>query len=94
VNERILSNARPADLRGEHRSKSVPSAAHGLMADVDAALEQHVLDIARRRRLTNVHHDRQPDYLGRRVVVPERVVGFGYAAEAGMRHSPAKPTLV
>jgi hypothetical protein len=35
----------PADLAGEHRAEPVPPQPHRLMADVDAALEQQVLDV-------------------------------------------------
>ena len=39
----------PADLAGEHRAEAVPPEPHGLMADVDAALEQEILDVAQRQ---------------------------------------------
>jgi hypothetical protein len=35
----------PADLGGEHRTEPVPPQPHGLMANVDAALEQQILDV-------------------------------------------------
>jgi hypothetical protein len=35
------------------------------MADVDAALEQQVLDVAQRQRVADVHHDHQPDHFWR-----------------------------
>jgi hypothetical protein len=37
-----------ADLRGEHGAKPVPPQPHGLMADIDAALGQQVLDVTQR----------------------------------------------
>ena len=35
-----------AELAGEHRAEPVPPQAHRLVADIDATLEQQVLDIA------------------------------------------------
>jgi hypothetical protein len=43
------------DLAGEHRPKPVPPQPHRLMADVDAALEQQVLDIAQHFDPNSVH---------------------------------------
>jgi len=37
------------------------------MADVDAALEQQILDVPQRERETHVHHHHEADYLWRRV---------------------------
>jgi hypothetical protein len=50
-----------ADLGGEHRAEAVPPEPHGLMADVDAALLQHVFDVAQRERLTDGHHHGKTD---------------------------------
>jgi hypothetical protein len=55
----------PADLGGEHRAEPVPPQPHSLVADVDAALEQQVLDVAQGQRVLHVHHHHQPDHLGR-----------------------------
>ena len=44
----ILNPALP-DLRGEHRAEPVPPETYRLVADVDAALEQQVLDLAQRQ---------------------------------------------
>ena len=38
-------NAPFSDLRCEHRTKTVPPETHRLVADIDAALEQQVLDL-------------------------------------------------
>ena len=46
------------------------------MADVDAALVQQVLDIAKRKGKANVHHDRQADDLGAAVKALEKVSIF------------------
>ena len=41
----------PSDLAGEHRTEPVPPKPHRLVADVDAALEQQILDVAQRQRV-------------------------------------------
>jgi hypothetical protein len=41
----------PADLGGEHRAEAVPPIADGLVAEIDAALVQQVLDVAQRQRV-------------------------------------------
>ncbi len=67
-------NAPPADLGGKHRTEPVPPEPRRLVADVDAALEQQVLDVTQGQRVAQVHHDHQADHL-RRVVEPaERIV--------------------
>ena len=63
------------------------------MADVDAALEQQILDVAQRQRIVNVHHHNEPDDLGRAVEIAERIVGLrrtGYLA----RLNPTPDRLV
>jgi hypothetical protein len=49
------------DLGSEQRAKSGPPKPQRLMADVDAALVQKILDVAPRQREPDVHHHRQPD---------------------------------
>jgi hypothetical protein len=46
------------------------------MADVDAALEQQVLNVAQGQRVADVRHDDQPDHFRRRVKPAKRVVGL------------------
>ena len=47
-----------SDLRGEHRSETVPPEPDRLMADFDPALGQQILDVAKRQRVSHVqHHD-------------------------------------
>jgi hypothetical protein len=41
-------DALPADFTGEYRAEPVPPQPHRFMADVDAALEQQILDVAQR----------------------------------------------
>jgi hypothetical protein len=46
---RIAAHVRdtpPADFGGEHRAKPVPTKTDGLVADVDPALGQQILDVA------------------------------------------------
>jgi hypothetical protein len=64
------------DFGGEERAKAMPPKPDGLMADLDAALMQQVLDVPQREREPDVHHDRQADDLGRRLEVLE---GAGFA---------------
>jgi hypothetical protein len=59
------------NLYGKHRSEPVPPKSHRLVADIDTALEQDVLDLAQRQRISNIHHHRQADDLGRTVEITE-----------------------
>jgi hypothetical protein len=43
------------------------------MADVDAALEQDVLDLTQRKRVADVEHHRETDHLRRAIKIAERV---------------------
>ena len=45
-----------ADLRGKHWPEPMPPEPHRLMADVDAALVQKVLDVSQRQREPDIHH--------------------------------------
>src|SRR5271169_6111319 len=62
-----------SDLGGEHRAKPVPPKPDGLMADVDPALGQEILDVAQRQRVSHVHHHDQTDHFWRAVEISERV---------------------
>ena len=44
------------------------------MAEVDPALEQQIFDLSQRQRITDIHHDREADDLGRTVEITERIV--------------------
>ena len=59
----------PADLSREHRTKPIPQAPHGLMADLDATFVQQVFDFSQRRRKAHIHRHRQADVLGARLEV-------------------------
>ncbi len=62
------------DLRGKQWAKAVPPVPNGLMADVDAALEQKIFDLPQRQGVTDIQHHRAADYLRRTVEITERVV--------------------
>jgi hypothetical protein len=49
------------NLGGEHRTEPVLPKPHSLLADLDTALVQQVLDIPERERKANLHHHRQVD---------------------------------
>jgi len=53
-----------SDIAGEQRPKSVPPKPKRLMADFDPALMQQVFDVPERKRISNLHHNRQPDISG------------------------------
>jgi hypothetical protein len=59
-----MVNAPLSDLGGKHRTEPVPPETNRFMADVDAALEQQILNLARRQRIPDIHHNREPDDLG------------------------------
>jgi hypothetical protein len=42
---------------GEHRIKPVPPKSNRLLADVDAAFVQKLLDIPERNQKLDIHHD-------------------------------------
>jgi hypothetical protein len=52
------------NLGGEHWAKPIPPESDGLVADVDPALGQQILDVAQRQRVSHVHHHDQTDDLG------------------------------
>lgn len=70
---RPAPNALFSDFPDKQKSKTVPAEANGLMADVDAPLEQDVRDLAERQRVTDGHHYRVPDRLRRAVEASERI---------------------
>src|SRR5882757_5458324 len=68
-----VRDASLADLAGKQGAKPVPPKANGLMADVDPALGQEVLDVAEQERISHVHHHHQTDDLRRAVKISERI---------------------
>jgi hypothetical protein len=71
----------------KHRAKSIPPVPQSFVADVEPVLMQQVLDIAERKRKSNVHHDRQADDLGAAVIVLE---GVCFRHERRLRSRPAR----
>jgi hypothetical protein len=61
---------------GEDRTEPVPLHPHGLLTDVDTALEQQVLDITQRQRESDVRHHHKADHLGRKIEAAERAGRF------------------
>ena len=68
-----VRDASLADLSGEHRAKPVPPEPDRLMADVDPAFGQQVLDVSKRQWKSDVHHHNQTDDLWRAVEISERI---------------------
>ena len=54
----------PTDVACEHGAKPVPPEPHRLMAKIDAAFEQQVLDVPQRQREPYIHHHHKADHLG------------------------------
>ena len=79
-------NPLTTDVRRQQRPKAVPPQPHRLVANVDTALKQQVLDVAQRQRKSDVRHHHEPEHLRRGVEVPERT---GWLSGAG--HAPALP---
>jgi hypothetical protein len=65
-----------SNLRGKHRTETVPQEPHGFMADIDAALMQQILDVAKGKRKPDVHHHSKVDDLQRCFEVTEWAVFF------------------
>src|SRR5271165_4244360 len=62
-----------SDLSAKHRAESVPPKPDRLIADLDPALGQEILDVAQRQRVLHVRHYDQTDHFWRAVEIPERV---------------------
>jgi len=62
------------DVGCEHRPKPVPPQPHGFMADVDAAFEEQIFDVAPRKRIPDIQHHDHADDLRRRMKVAKRVL--------------------
>lgn len=81
------TNTLAADVRSEQWTEPGPQHPCRLAANVDAALEQQVLDVPQRQREPHTHHHDKPDHLGRRVETTERGTGLRqrFAAHPGLR---------
>jgi hypothetical protein len=53
------------------------------VADIDATFKQQIFDLPQRKRIPDVHHYREADYLGRTIEISERV-----------SHPPTLPTAL
>ena len=67
-----------SDLSSEQRAKSIPPQPDRLMAQLDAAFVQQILDIAQREREPHVQHDHEPDDLGRGAKIAKRGRGLAH----------------
>ena len=70
-----MMNTLLSDLRGEHRTKPVPQEPNSILADINATLKQQIFDLSKRERITDVHHHREADHLGRAIEITK---GDGY----------------
>src|SRR4030042_5858811 len=66
-------NASFSDLFCEHRTEAIPPEPYCLVADVDAPLEQDILDLSQRQWIADIHHHREADHLGRAVEITEGI---------------------
>ena len=66
-----LARATNADLASKDRTEPVYPEPYALMADVDPALVKKILDVSKRQRKADVHHNRELDNLRRRFEVAE-----------------------
>ena len=62
-----------SDLSSERLTEPVPPEPYRLVADIDTALEQQVLDLAQRQRVPDIHHHREADNFGRAVEISEGI---------------------
>ena len=67
--EAILQGLRHGIFMARARDMAqTPALAHlnllGFMADLDTALEQQIIDLPQRQRVTDIHHHREGDPLG------------------------------
>src|SRR6202050_4880717 len=66
-----MRNPLLSDLRREHRAKPVPPKSDGLMADVDPALGEEILDVSQRQWVPDAHHYDQTNHFWRTVEISE-----------------------
>jgi len=58
------ADALPADVSREQGPKPVAPQPDRFVAQVNATLEEQVLDVPQRQRKPHVHQDHEPDHLG------------------------------
>ena len=66
-----MRNPLLSDLCREHRAKPVPPKSDSLMADVDLAFGQEVLDVSQRQWVPHLHHHDQTNHFWRAVEIAE-----------------------
>ncbi len=69
-----MTNTAFPDLGCKQRTKAVPPVPLGLMADVDAALEQKIFDLSQRQGVADIQHHRAADYLRRIVEITKGIL--------------------
>jgi hypothetical protein len=69
-------------------AEPVPPETYLLMANVDATLKEQVLDLAQRQWITDIHHHREADYLGRTVEISEGISHRGKLRNFQFRLKP------
>lgn len=80
-----MSNASHSDFGGELWTEAIPPELHPLVADVDAALKQQILDL---ERITDAHHHCEADHLERAVEIADRIF---YSPRLRIDLAPLKP---
>ena len=79
------------DIGCKQRTKAVPPVPYGLMADVDAALEQEIFDRSQRQGITDTQHHSAADDLGRAFEITDEIVHRWRLRDLT---SPVQPHLV
>ena len=69
-----MTNTAFPDLGCKQRTKAVPPVPHGLMADVDSALEQKIFDLSQRQGVADIQHHRAADYLRGAIEITEGIL--------------------
>jgi hypothetical protein len=87
----IMMNPSPADLGRKHRAEPVPPETYRLVADIDAPIKQQILDLAQRKRISNIHHHCQADDFGGAIEITERII---HPEEATDHPPPHQPRLL
>jgi len=59
----MIVNALLPNLSGKDGTEPDPPKPHNFMAKIDATLEQNVFDLPKRKRITDIHHHREPNHL-------------------------------
>ncbi len=73
------TNSLALNVCSKRRTETISPVPHGLVAEVNPALEEQVFDVPQRQRKTDVHQHHKPDYLRRGVKISERILGSGAA---------------